>query len=187
MPAHSRVWGGWGCARSTQQEQRSRQEHQLLVATSPHQRRFEQHPNAHPCAALAPARPPNRPSTVACARLGAPLWLAANIMAWGLVAAAFAAASSVPAFLALRFLLGATESAAFPGERAGGGRWCDCGWWHTWAGHVLAVLHSTAPRRQHTRPTLLLASPPPHHPTPYQACTTTCLSSIASESWGPPM
>ncbi|EFN55132.1 hypothetical protein CHLNCDRAFT_134195 [Chlorella variabilis] len=55
------------------------------------------------------------PSTVVCARLGAHIWLSANIVAWGAVAAMFALASSVPAFLALRFLLGATESAAFPG------------------------------------------------------------------------
>lgn len=55
------------------------------------------------------------PSTVACARLGAPVWLAGNIIAWGIVATLFAAANSVPAFLALRFLLGATEAAAFPG------------------------------------------------------------------------
>ncbi|KAL4428103.1 hypothetical protein ABPG75_002192 [Micractinium tetrahymenae] len=55
------------------------------------------------------------PSTMICARLGAPTWLSANIVAWGAVACLFAAANSVPAFLALRFLLGATESAAFPG------------------------------------------------------------------------
>ncbi|KAI3428732.1 hypothetical protein D9Q98_007556 [Chlorella vulgaris] len=55
------------------------------------------------------------PSTVVCARLGAHIWLSANIIAWGLVAAMFAAASSKATFLALRFLLGATESAAFPG------------------------------------------------------------------------
>lgn len=58
------------------------------------------------------------PSTLACALLGAPTWLAICIVAWGLVAASFASATSVPAFLALRFLLGATESAAFPGARA---------------------------------------------------------------------
>jgi hypothetical protein len=55
------------------------------------------------------------PSTVVCARLGAHVWLSANIVAWGAVAALFSLASSVPLFLALRFLLGATESAAFPG------------------------------------------------------------------------
>ena len=55
------------------------------------------------------------PSTLACARLGAPTWLAMNIVAWGLVAAMFSLANGVPAFLLLRFLLGATESAAFPG------------------------------------------------------------------------
>ncbi|KAI7845687.1 hypothetical protein COHA_000801 [Chlorella ohadii] len=55
------------------------------------------------------------PSTVACARLGAPTWLGLNIIAWGLVAASFALATSVPVFLTLRFLLGTTEAAAFPG------------------------------------------------------------------------
>ncbi|PRW44580.1 MFS general substrate transporter [Chlorella sorokiniana] len=55
------------------------------------------------------------PSTMVCAQLGAPTWLAINIIAWGLVAASFALASSVPVFLTLRFLLGATEAAAFPG------------------------------------------------------------------------
>ena len=56
------------------------------------------------------------PSTLACARLGAPTWLGINIVAWGLVAASFSLARGVPSFLTLRFLLGATESAAFPGK-----------------------------------------------------------------------
>lgn len=50
-----------------------------------------------------------------CARLGAPVWLSVNIVAWGIVATCFALARSVPVFLALRVLLGATECAAFPG------------------------------------------------------------------------
>ena len=63
-----------------------------------------------PCAALF-----QMPSTIVCARLGAPLWLSLNMAVWGGVAALFALARSVPLFLGLRFLLGAAESAAFPG------------------------------------------------------------------------
>lgn len=50
-----------------------------------------------------------------CARLGAPLWLAVCVVAWGAVTMAFATATSVPTFLVLRFVLGAAESTTFPG------------------------------------------------------------------------
>jgi MFS family permease len=109
------------------------------------------------------------PSTLACARLGAPTWLAANIVAWGLVAAMFSLANGVPAFLLLRFLLGATESAAFPGALP---RWrlCLCLRHRSLLCVLLPVTALAWPRLYVTLLNLQTFTPP-HPCLPASACT----------------
>ena len=55
------------------------------------------------------------PSNLAMARLGARRWIAAILVVWGLVSAGMALVNGAPAYLVLRFLLGAAESGFFPG------------------------------------------------------------------------
>ncbi|HWE98365.1 MAG TPA: MFS transporter [Caulobacteraceae bacterium] len=55
------------------------------------------------------------PSNLLLTRLGPRLWLGAMMCAWGLTAAAMTLVRTPTAFLALRFLLGATEGGFFPG------------------------------------------------------------------------
>ena len=55
------------------------------------------------------------PSNLILLRLGAPTWLGVTIIAWGVVAALFAALRNTAEFYILRFLLGITECGAFPG------------------------------------------------------------------------
>ena len=61
------------------------------------------------------------PANMACVALGARRWLAAILVAWGCVAAAFAAVRGEAGFLVLRLLLGLAESGAYPGGQQGGG------------------------------------------------------------------
>ena len=56
------------------------------------------------------------PSNLILLRVGAPTWLGVTIVAWGVVAALFAALRNTAEFYILRFLLGITECGAFPGE-----------------------------------------------------------------------
>lgn len=56
------------------------------------------------------------PSNLILLRLGAPTWLGVTIVAWGIVAALFAALRNTAEFYILRFLLGITECGAFPGS-----------------------------------------------------------------------
>ena len=56
------------------------------------------------------------PSNLILLRLGAPTWLGVTIVAWGTVAALFAALRNTAEFYVLRFLLGITECGAFPGN-----------------------------------------------------------------------
>ena len=56
------------------------------------------------------------PSNLILLRLGAPTWLGVTIVAWGTVAALFAALRNATEFYVLRFLLGITECGAFPGK-----------------------------------------------------------------------
>ena len=51
-------------------------------------------------------------------RVGAPAWLGAIVVSWGVVATAFAGLRGVTDFYLLRFLLGVTECGTFPGM------WC---------------------------------------------------------------
>src|SRR5436853_1524604 len=55
------------------------------------------------------------PSNVMLARIGARLWIARIMISWGVVSASMMFVRSVPAFYALRFLLGAAEAGFFPG------------------------------------------------------------------------
>ncbi|KAK9829015.1 hypothetical protein WJX72_003413 [[Myrmecia] bisecta] len=55
------------------------------------------------------------PSNLVLVRIGARRWLAAIILAWGLVAALFAVLRTPWQFYVLRFLLGIAESGTFPG------------------------------------------------------------------------
>jgi MFS transporter, ACS family, tartrate transporter len=55
------------------------------------------------------------PSNVLLARIGVRIWIARIMISWGLVSAATMFVRSVPAFYALRFLLGAAEAGFFPG------------------------------------------------------------------------
>jgi MFS transporter, ACS family, tartrate transporter len=55
------------------------------------------------------------PSTIACRRFGAPLWLSIIVGVWGLVAMAFAATTGKVMFLVLRVALGLAECGTFPG------------------------------------------------------------------------
>ena len=55
------------------------------------------------------------PSNLILLRVGAPTWLGVTIVAWGTVAALFAALRNTADFYILRFLLGITECGAFPG------------------------------------------------------------------------
>lgn len=56
------------------------------------------------------------PSNLLCVHFGAPRWLSAIMLAWGLVAAACAFMTRKWHFLVLRFVLGLAESGAYPGE-----------------------------------------------------------------------
>lgn len=58
------------------------------------------------------------PSNMVLVRVGAPAWLGAIVVAWGVVATAFAGLRGVSDFYLLRFLLGVTECGTFPGM------WC---------------------------------------------------------------
>ena len=51
-------------------------------------------------------------------RVGAPAWLGAIVVSWGVVATMFAGLRGVTDFYLLRFLLGVTECGTFPGM------WC---------------------------------------------------------------
>ncbi|GBF97670.1 hypothetical protein Rsub_09728 [Raphidocelis subcapitata] len=55
------------------------------------------------------------PSNIALVRFGAPAWLAALCVAWGVTAGAFAWVRSPAGFVALRLLLGLCEAGAIPG------------------------------------------------------------------------
>lgn len=55
------------------------------------------------------------PSTMVTARLGAPLWLSATAIIWGLVAVCFSLTTSRTMFLSLRVALGLAECGTFPG------------------------------------------------------------------------
>ena len=55
------------------------------------------------------------PSTFICARVGAPVFLGSILVMWGLVASLFAGMRNQWQFYVLRFLLGLTESGAYPG------------------------------------------------------------------------
>jgi len=55
------------------------------------------------------------PSNLVLARVGARVWIARIMIFWGLVSSAMMFAKTVPAFYALRFLLGAAEAGFFPG------------------------------------------------------------------------
>jgi ACS family tartrate transporter-like MFS transporter len=55
------------------------------------------------------------PSNLILARVGARIWIARIMVFWGIVSAAMMFAKTVPAFYALRFLLGAAEAGFFPG------------------------------------------------------------------------
>jgi ACS family tartrate transporter-like MFS transporter len=54
------------------------------------------------------------PSTMMAARFGAPLWLVITVVAWALVAFAFAATTGTVMFLVLRIALGLAECGTFP-------------------------------------------------------------------------
>lgn len=55
------------------------------------------------------------PAQIMMTRVGGPKWLGTIALGWGIVAACFALVRSIPAFLALRCLLGFFESGALPG------------------------------------------------------------------------
>lgn len=55
------------------------------------------------------------PSTFICARVGAPIFLGSILVMWGLVASLFAVMQNRWQFFILRFILGLTESGAYPG------------------------------------------------------------------------
>jgi len=54
-------------------------------------------------------------SNLILARVGAPKWLAATAIAWGIVAASMSLIQGKTAYLLLRFALGMTEASTFPG------------------------------------------------------------------------
>ena len=58
------------------------------------------------------------PSNMVLVRVGAPAWLGAIVVSWGVVATMFAGLRGVTDFYLLRFLLGVTECGTFPGM------WC---------------------------------------------------------------
>jgi ACS family tartrate transporter-like MFS transporter len=55
------------------------------------------------------------PSNLILARVGARVWIARIMVVWGLISSCMMFAKTVPAFYALRFLLGAAEAGFFPG------------------------------------------------------------------------
>ncbi|KAK9816765.1 hypothetical protein WJX72_004884 [[Myrmecia] bisecta] len=55
------------------------------------------------------------PSNLVLVKLGAPTWLSVIVVAWGIVATAFAGMKSTTQFYVLRLLLGVTEAGTFPG------------------------------------------------------------------------
>jgi len=55
------------------------------------------------------------PSNLILARVGARIWIARIMVLWGIISACMMFAKTVPAFYALRFLLGAAEAGFFPG------------------------------------------------------------------------
>lgn len=55
------------------------------------------------------------PSNMILARVGAPIWLSATVIAWGFVAGSFAFLNGTTMFLILRVALGMAECGTFPG------------------------------------------------------------------------
>ena len=55
------------------------------------------------------------PSNMVLVRVGAPMWLPTIVVAWGVVACAFAFMRNRWQFYLLRLLLGVTEAGSFPG------------------------------------------------------------------------
>lgn len=55
------------------------------------------------------------PSQLVLRHVGAPIWLAAIVTAWGVIASCMASVRGPATFYALRLLLGAAESGSFPG------------------------------------------------------------------------
>jgi ACS family tartrate transporter-like MFS transporter len=55
------------------------------------------------------------PSNLILARVGARIWIARIMVMWGIISSCMMFATTVPAFYALRFLLGAAEAGFFPG------------------------------------------------------------------------
>ena len=55
------------------------------------------------------------PSNMVLARVGARIWIARIMVVWGIISSCMMFATTVPAFYALRFLLGAAEAGFFPG------------------------------------------------------------------------
>ena len=108
-----------------------------------------------------------------CARLGAPLFLGASLVAWGAVAACFATLRSAAQFYALRFTLGLVEAAAYPSACARLTRTMSCTALWTLASRARAAAGSE-PARARCRPV--------------QACGTTspCSTSPASWAWRTP-
>lgn len=58
--------------------------------------------------------PPQLPSNLVCMRFGVTRWLASIMLAWGIVAALFAAVKHRWQFYLLRLLLGLAEAGSFP-------------------------------------------------------------------------
>ena len=56
------------------------------------------------------------PSQLVLRHVGAPVWLAVIVTAWGVIACCMAAVRGPASFYALRLLLGAAESGSFPGS-----------------------------------------------------------------------